>query len=108
MNFAVHTQFCENYDVDGDTASGYWKYKWGSSFLIKNANREATAAAWVQRHLCGSGNFGVEYVHAVYEFSEDDEAFLEEFEYVDPQLIDLDEAEKEFAAVKATPDILLP
>jgi hypothetical protein len=82
MKYAlVHTQNLENY---GDAESPFWKFKGGSSLLIK-CEREQDAFGYACRHLALSNRSREEYPKAVVFFATEEEAIasLEEWEEVE-------------------------
>ena len=34
----IETQYMENYDVDGVTEEGHWKFKGGNTFIVDNVD----------------------------------------------------------------------
>ena len=87
--FKIETQHIENYDVDGVSAEGTWKFKFGYTFRVTvpmSERSKQNAMAAVQLELAKESNeLGVSYIYGAERVetdcvpSDDDESGDEEY-----------------------------
>tara|TARA_R110002167_G_scaffold324561_2_gene530650 strand:+ start:211 stop:564 length:354 start_codon:yes stop_codon:yes gene_type:complete len=57
--FKIETQYMENYDVDGESAEGHWKFKGNTTYRVTvpmSSHSKQNATAAVQRLLASESN----------------------------------------------------
>lgn len=57
--FKIETQYMENYDVDGESAEGHWKFKGNTTYRVTvpmGSHSRQNAIAAVQRLLASEAN----------------------------------------------------
>lgn len=75
MFYIVHTQYLENYGAHAESGKfsdgkSYWKYKFGSTYVVDGLDREADAVAFVMSAF-SQNNVGIkEYPCKVQSFKE--------------------------------------